>query len=182
MKRLYLLTIAAMLIALLVWLLWPYNIRAYQGDGTISDSGFWSYPRYRVELAKISFSETGAYRFRLAGLPSEDTTLKLILVDKTDSDRALLTKLKTNISASITDDQNRIVCSVSGYPSDGISEDAWILTSSHTSAALYHRGCVDVKLSHSRIYTLKLQVNLIDPSTPNIYVVPIVTSGGNELP
>src|SRR5579864_8597825 len=105
-------------LALAIWWFFSYRISEYHGDGHIRDSGVWTYPRYHVELGQIPLFENGVHQFRLAGLPSEEMTLELIVVGKTDKDRAELTTLRTIIEAILKDDQGRVVCKAVGVPSD----------------------------------------------------------------
>jgi hypothetical protein len=172
----------AVLIALGIWWLRSYRITDYRGDGRITDSGTWNYPRYRVELSQIPLFESGIHQFRLAGLPSDQMTLELVVVGKTGKDREELTKLRTRIDASLIDDQGHTVCNASGIPSDGIRENAWILRSTDVSAAFYNQSCVDVVIYTFRSYNLEVKLSEIDAVSPRAYLLPIVSGGGNELP
>ena len=169
-------------LSLAVWWFSSYRICEYHGDGHIRDSGVWTYPRYRVELGEIPLFENGEHRFRLAGLPSEEMSLELLVVGKTEKDRAELTRLKTNIAANLKDDKGRVVCKAGGIPSDGQRDTAWILASSDDRAALYNRPCVDVQIHRERSYILELTLTQVDPSSPRAFLVPAFSGGGNELP
>jgi hypothetical protein len=166
---------------LAIWWFWSYRISDYHGDGHIRDSGVWTYPRYNVELGQIPLFENGVHQFRLAGLPSEEMTLKLIVVGKTEKDTAELTGLNTNIEATLKDDQGRVACKAAGSPSE-LHDNAWILTSSDDRAAFYNRRCVDVEVRRQRSYTLELTLTHVDSSSPKAFLVPVISGGGIELP
>jgi hypothetical protein len=169
-------------LALAIWWYCSYRISEYHGDGHIRDSGVWTYPRYHVELDQIPLFENDIHRFTLAGLPSEEMTFELIVVGKTDKDRRELTRLKTNIAVSLKDDRGHLVCKAAGIPSDGLQDNAWILTSSDDRAAFYNRPCVDVRIRRQRSYTLELTLSQVDPNSPKAFLVPEISGGGNELP
>jgi hypothetical protein len=169
-------------LALALWWFSSYRISEYRGDGQIRDSGFWTYARYHVELEKIPFYENGVHQFRLAGLPSEEMSLELVVVGKTDKDRVELTRPKTNIEATLRDDLGHVICNAAGLPSDGIRDNAWILTSSNDRAALYNHPCVDVQVHNQRSYTLELTITQVDSASPKASLVPVISGGGNELP
>jgi hypothetical protein len=170
------------LLAFAVWWFSSYRISEYHGDGHIRDSGMWTYPRYHVELGEIPLFEKGEHRFRLAGLPSEEMSLELLVVGKTENDRPELTRLKTNIEATLRDDLGQVVCHAGGVPSDGIRDNAWILASSDDRAALYNHPCVDVQVHKQRSYTLELTLTQVDSTSPKAFLIPVVSGGGNELP
>jgi hypothetical protein len=169
-------------VALAVWCFSSYRISEFYGDGHIRDSGVWTYPRYHVEFSEIPLFENGEHRFRLAGLPSEEMSLELLVVGKTEKDRAERTRLKTDIAASLKDDKGRDVCKAGGIPSDGQQGDAWIRASSDDRAALYNRACVDVQVHRKRSYILELTLTQVDHSSPRAFLVPVFSGGGNELP
>ncbi len=181
-KRLGLMTLGAIPIALIVWLLTSYRISKFQGDGVISDTGFWSYPRYHVALNVIPLFETSAYKFSLAGLPPEKMTLSLDLPGKSAEDRIMLSKLRNKIDASVVDDQGHVVCKVSGFISDGITESGWIITSTNSSAAIYQKACADMPIHNHRTYVLTVRLSNVDPDSKAIYLKPYISGGGNELP
>jgi hypothetical protein len=172
----------ALLLSLAIWWLRSYRISDYRGDGIITDAGTWNYPRYRIELGQIPFCEAGTHQFKLTGLPSEQMTLTLSISGKTDKDRAELTKSKTKIEASLVDSEGHTACKAFGIPSNGIQDNAWILASSETSAAFYHRACVDVDIQRAKSYILTVTVTDLDSDVPRFYVVPVLSGGGNELP
>jgi hypothetical protein len=142
----------------------------------------WTYPRYHVELGQIPLFETGVHRFQLTGLPSEKMTLELVALGKAEKDRAELTGLKTKITATLVDDRGHFVCKASGSPSDGIRENAWILTSSDVSAAFYNHSCADVQIRRRTSYTLELTLTEVDSDSPKTFLAPVIAGGGNELP
>jgi hypothetical protein len=169
-------------VALMIWLLTSYRISEYHGDGAISDSGFWSYPRYSIALDPFPLFETGTHKFLLAGLPREEMSLTLDVLGKSEKDRKMLAKLRNKIEASLVDDEGHVVCKASGNISDGITEKGWIITSTDSSAAVYHRACVDVPVHNHGTYVLTVGLSDVDSDSTAIYVKPYISGGGNELP
>ena len=180
--RLVLAACGAISIALIVWLLTSYRISEYHGDGVISDSGFWSYPRYHVALEPIPLFEASIRKYSLAGLPAEEMSLTLDVPGKSEKDRIALSKLRNKIDASVTDDQGHVVCKASGNFSDGIVENGWIITSTDSSAAIYQTVCVDIPIRKHRTYVLTVSLSDVDPDSKAIYLKPYISGGGNELP
>ncbi len=169
-------------IALILWSVTSYRISRFRGDGVISDSGFWSYPRYHISLAPIPLFEAGAHKFSLTGLPPEEMSLILDVPGKAEKDRVILSKLKNKIDASVVDDKGHVVCKASGFISDGITENGWIITSSDSSAALYQKACVDMSVHRGRTYVLTVSLSDVDSDSKTIYLRPYLSGGGNELP
>ena len=59
------------------WTLWKlvewyaYSGRAFSGDGELTDTGFWSRPRYHLTLPEVRVGADGTCtRFRFGGCPS----------------------------------------------------------------------------------------------------------------
>ncbi|MBN1395454.1 MAG: hypothetical protein JW959_10560, partial [Pirellulales bacterium] len=178
-----LLAIAAMYVAIVQF--WPYSEKNYRGDGVISDSGFWSYPRYHIRFSEVSLTAPSQHCFKSAGLPPALLTLTLNLVYKGNNNNPSelatydeLNKLATCVSVTIIDENGDIAYAASGPLRD------WVLSwmSAACIGAYWHPDLRDMKLGSKKTYVLKIAVTEIGEDSAAIAVVPIIEGGGNELP
>jgi hypothetical protein len=162
-------------ITLALWFL-PYSTRSYQGDGTITDTGFWSYPRYHVRFPAVSLAEPGEHTFTCRGLPPVPLTATLQLVGQGQYE--LLGGLKTRVHLKVSDDAGATVCEAMG------PLNAWKLMwiPYDNTGAYWHPTCTDVVLRSGRTYRLTLTVTDIDGRSSPLLVEPMLEGGGNELP
>src|SRR5437899_2241444 len=63
--------------SLVCFALWLNSAVRFRGDGQILDTGFRSYPRFRIEFPEIPLDKTGEYNFRCSGLPPASFTFLL---------------------------------------------------------------------------------------------------------
>jgi hypothetical protein len=177
--RVFALTLAVLLcvgaIAVVIWL-WPYSAANYQGDGTIADTGFWSYPRYHIRFPQVSLASPGEHQFTCRGLPPESLTLELRLVETGQYEQ--LRKLKTRVEFTLTDDAGKTICEAAGPLS------AWVLAwmPAHDTGYFWQPACRDFNVSRRKRYQLTLVAKDVDPQSPPVLVEPMLTGGGNELP
>jgi hypothetical protein len=175
-----------------VYVFWPYDINSLQGDATISDAGFWSWPRYRVRFPEVSLSETGEHHFWCRGLPPY-SLLVAIAVSEYDSE-------------SIFDERGRMKdkfwqlfegpCRQSGTTveltiSEGTGaivyqkQDAlrrWILSGGLVlGARFYHLEQPNLSVWRSGSYRITLAVRKVDPKTPRMKGY-VTLEGGGAMP
>lgn len=67
-----------------------YNEKSLKGDAVISDTGFWTYPRYHIEFPAVSLDREGRAVFKVSGLPREELTLLLYVDGQDISQREVL--------------------------------------------------------------------------------------------
>jgi hypothetical protein len=176
----FLILLAVLLLAVLLWkFLLPeiwYDTRAYTGDGQITDTGFWSYPRYHVEFANVAINERSRATFSFRGVPAEAFTF--VLRTGSAADTCLLKDNldKITVQVSLKDDHGNLICEASG------TLRTWNLASSLDKAELWHDRCRDVRLSPRVAYTLALSVDPRANDLPSIRLKPVLEGGGNELP
>src|SRR5262249_19287035 len=109
----------------LAWLAFPYRPSRYRGDGTITDRGLWSFPRYRVKIPPMELPAERGRRYRLQGTPPVPLTLKLEVVGPRaldENDFETLASMGTRVAVTIADDLGKEVASASGPLRD------WVLT------------------------------------------------------
>ena len=66
--RWWMIAVAAIVLSV-AWLVLPYRVSRYRGDGAITDGGFWSYPRYRIRLPQAELTANRTRLYKLKGLP-----------------------------------------------------------------------------------------------------------------
>ncbi|WP_406696712.1 hypothetical protein V5E97_37570 [Singulisphaera sp. Ch08] len=168
----------AVAVLFLGWLALPYTVSRYQGDGTITDRGFWSYPRYRIRLPQMELAAGRPHVYRLRGLPPESLYLTFEVVGRRlvdDEDFDAMRTGKTWMAVTIADDRGRRVCSASGALKE------WVLTQSYQHASYWHDGCVRPELNERTAYTMTVTVGG-ESATPQLVIVPTLEGGGMELP
>jgi hypothetical protein len=172
---------ATLFIFLFVWMWSPWAKYRYQGDGTFTDSGFFSYPRYHVRFSSITLSKVGEYRYHFRGIPNEEMTLLLSTDRDGSKQRHELTSLRTSIEAVLTDGHGREACKAVGRPEDGNRDGVWVLTTGF-GTAYWHWQCNHIQLRPSESYELVVRIKVIDPRSGDIAVTPLLEGGGLELP
>src|SRR5438093_13664630 len=80
----------------------PWECR---GDGTIRDSGFWTYPRYHIEFADISLNSPGQWTWKMKGVSPVPLTLHLQMVN--NGQQQTLSKLTTLVECELAEDQGK---------------------------------------------------------------------------
>jgi hypothetical protein len=182
-KRL-LLAASVGIVVLLCLVAWsPWKLWRYRGDAELSDAGFFAYPRYILTFSDVPLYQTGQYRFRLQGVPSEKMTLMLYVKNSSGSEeeRARLTKFPTSIDAVLTDGNGKNVCRASGRPRDSNEDGIWVLMSG-ADAAYWHWQCRDIPIHSRESYILVIRVTSTDQNLEKVVVSPTLQGGGTELP
>lgn len=179
--------IAGVVVAVVGFILFvPYRTWSYSGPGAIHDHGLISRPRFSIALPTMKLDEAQSRSFTFSGPPSEEMSLQLYVVGGSFNDEAVLTKLRTQMSARLVDvtaPQSPIVlCSASGTPATPDRDGRWVLMTSGFEAAYWHSDCLGVTLSRKGTYTLYLEIQSPDPSSPARLLVPTIEGGGIELP
>jgi len=89
----------------------PWSGLRFRGDGTFSDGGFFSYPRYVLTFPDMPLYESGERRFHFRGLPNEKMTLLLYVKGSSgnNEERSRLTKLPTSIEPRSRSRRSRAV-------------------------------------------------------------------------
>jgi hypothetical protein len=175
---------ATLFIFVFAWMWSPWAKYRYHGDGTFTDSGFFSYPRYRVRFSSITLSKAGEYRYHFRGLPSEEMTLLLSLdgdVPYVSKRTHELTSLRTSIEAVVRDSHGREACKAAGTPEDSNRDGVWVLSTGF-GTAYWHWQCNQVQLRPLESYELVVRIKVVDSRSGDITVTPLLEGGGLELP
>jgi hypothetical protein len=156
-------------VALFAWYDGFYSPRRFSGDGNISDAGYWSYPRYSVNLPTISLSESGKHRFSFSGLPSGRMTFML----RTNGTGQSVPS--GSVEVTLVDDTGQTVFRVSGPLSE------WERAESQMAFEYWHPAARDQPIRNDRSYTLDVVVTG-DSVSGAVVARPCLVGGGNELP
>jgi len=178
-KRAWLIVLAAIL--LIGFALWASSYHAWEFKGglSISDSGFFSNPRYYAQIGRLPMWKAGEYQFSVRGLPPGPLELALPVLEATDADRAELSSLSTIVSVTITDSSGNQTCTAKGRLSVS-TDDPWILAPHSTY--FWHPRCTHIQTSRFRTYIVKVAVSDVDARSPSWTLMPVLRGGGNELP
>lgn len=132
-----------------------------------------AHPDDTPTLLGIPLDQPGNYEFHFRQPHRREMTL-MLEVDLTEGEarRVALTHLRTAIEVSLTDHSGRRVCDARATPTEGMTEDHWVLQTSANEAAFWHFGCREIKLKRSERYTLKIRIRDVDPNTPKIRLTP----------
>lgn len=162
------------LISAVIVMFWFYHTREFSGDGTIEDTGFWSYPRYHIRFPPISLNEPGEHTFSCRGLPPYPLTFKLMIVGK--GQREQLLAVKTTVHLEWSDGAGQTICQAVGPLHD------WVVCSSVVEDYYWHKNSRDITVRRGRQYRLRMIVKDVDADSPPLSVEPMLVGGGNELP
>jgi len=180
--------VAAVLLVAVVYLwsigtLLPYDTRAYRGDGTITDSGFWTHPRYCISMPEILLTETQQIAYSLKNVPRADFGFCLQVQSinvqgrrvPPDNFETVRNDLSVAIVITITDAQGNTV-----YASSS-SLQQWQMAKSIDRTYLWLDGYV-IRLEHGQRYRLEFDVTVERASGAHVIVKPFLVGGGSELP
>jgi hypothetical protein len=178
------------LFVLAVILLWNegnllYRTREYRGEGTITDHGFWSYPRYRIAMPEMLLTEAQEHSFTLQGLPTADFTFKLEVLSLSvqgrdvssedfDTFRKDLMDLPVDIAVTITDGQGKTI-----YAGSAPIQN-WELEQSVTQSSLWLEDLRDMKLKRGQRYRLHVDLRGRSADDTRVIVKPHLKGGGSE--
>src|ERR1700687_1623921 len=139
------LVFAAIILAIGLWWLLSYHKSEFKGDGTISDTGAFTFPRYHVKLGTLPLSEPAEHIFKVSGLPPEPLDLQLYILGTGQQDRSALVQLNTYLDVDVADGSGRSLCSGSGRLSaaERRDETGWVLKGGNSvAAAFWHSKCL----------------------------------------
>ena len=172
-------------IVLMLWLADEFPALRFRGDASFSGGPVFG---YSIKMRRIPFYRPGEYVYHLRGLPNEEMSLQLYAEGKSFANEAEITRIGTNIEASLADQAGRTVCQASGSPRIGAGkrDDAnprgWITMLSPAQAAYWNGNCLRMPLKPSESYTLTIRIQNIDPNAPKIDLVPTLEGGQLDLP
>jgi hypothetical protein len=184
---------------LLVFFALRYDPSRLEGDATIRDDGFWSYPRYEIRFPNLSLKNSGTHTYVCKGLPPESLRLMLEMPDMRNKQKEAADFLRSHPDSKfegVYDKQknevvgrNRTIVQFS-LDIDGKS-DLWLSAPlcdwklmwipAYNSGAFWHSDA-EFASSPRANYKLIFVISQVDPDGIPEEVVPVLQGGGNELP
>ncbi len=159
-----------------------YDSSTFVGDGSLSDGGFWSYPRYRIEFPAISLSDSNVTQFRFRGPPTTRTTFKFVMTsaegwtgfelsDQLSSDVRLR---NISVDVALVDSEGLTIMQCNG------TLHQWMLESSGVEGAFWHVSGRNVPLNKRESYTLTVRTTASAGNTLRLTARPLLYGGGQE--
>jgi hypothetical protein len=151
-----------------------YLRQGFDGDGTVTDHGFWSYrPRYEIALRPaLALSEPGSFQYRFRGLPDEALSLSLAVRPARDEQHEQLKQLETVVDLTLRRNDGAVMCRAAGPLKD------WkLMWSREPSAEYWQPSCLNLRLRDREGYTLSVTVSPSDAPL-SVTVVPLLSGGG----
>jgi len=183
-RRAWLTALTVTIVGLVVMWLVSYHRFELRGAVGLRDSGFFSYPRYHVQLGSVPLWQAGEYEFKVRGLPPSPLDLRLQVSDYTNANRDELTTLSTNVAVWMMESPGKQVCEGAGSLSDARTRErsTWALASSSSQASFWHSGCLQLSTSRFKTYVVRVRISDVDPRSPHATILAILEGGGIELP
>ncbi|MGE0536593.1 MAG: hypothetical protein AB7O68_16605 [Pirellulales bacterium] len=159
-----------------------YDSESFVGDGSLSDGGFWSYPRYRIEFPAISLSDSNVTQFCFSGPPTTRTTFKLAMTSAEgwtgwnfgEQLRSDVRLRGISVDVVLVDSQGRAIMQYGG------PLQQWMLMQSDAEGAFWHVSGRNVPLNKREAYTLTVRTTASAGNTLQLTAKPLLYGGGNE--
>ncbi len=184
---------------LLIFSALRYAPSQLEGDATITDHGFWSYPRYEIRFPTLSLKNPGTHTYMCKGLPPETLRLMLQMPDKQTKEQEAAEFLRGHPNSKYgeaydkqkheTVGRNRTIVHFS-LDIDGKS-DLWMAARlcdwklmwipAYNSGAFWNADA-QFGSSPKANYKLIFVISQVDPDGIPEEVVPVLQGGGIELP
>jgi hypothetical protein len=188
-------------IAVVGFLVWPYDSSQFQGDGIITDHGPWSWrPRFEIRFPQVSLAAPGEHTFICKGLPPAPLTFYLDMADrkkKEEQTHEFLQRHPTLKSPAPAekDKYQEIVgnrstldftlsCDEQTIRSIRGSLKTWSLAwaPGENTGGFWHADCREIRFNPKRTYKFTLVIKEADPNSPPLEIVPALYGGGFEGP
>ena len=156
-----------------------YRPELLSGDGTMTESGYWSYPRYTVAFPSVEIANDARAFFHVKGLPRDPMTFMLNSVPPANAKPIaavdLVEEKDWTLTVRIRDDEEQEIYGVSARLSE------WHTAQSVGDSYSWHTSLRDMNFSTRRDYTIEIRVSgPLDSS--GLFLEPQLTGGGNEFP
>lgn len=166
-------------------LLWLRDIRSANvgsfGDGSLTDSGFFSYPRYRVSFPVLQIVSGSSHVLTVSNLPPVRLTLGLELL-ATNEDQIPQTPFAQTEWNGTTLRVSVERLGVGTLSEAHVPIRDWVLAQSELRQMLWHANLRDLRFAQKPIYHVTIELLNAPQDLPPLVVRPILEGGGNELP
>jgi hypothetical protein len=153
----------------------------FSGDGVLTDSGFLSYPRYRIAFDTVFLTARTNRVLSAKGMPSGTMTVGFELVGNAtnSTSQARLEQLRqqgAELSVRIDTDKGELVAQADAPLKE------WQLAQSSSRDLLWHAKLRDLHFDRASAYRIVIELSKTERGTDPLLVRPIIEGGGNELP
>jgi hypothetical protein len=165
-----------------LWWLWKFvwwvvdPASAFSGDAKITDTGFFTYPRFHVHLPTIAANQTNNYVFSLRRMPRARYYFGLVLDGAGKTPGTVSESRRIKVGVKIKDDRDNVLCATDSPLS------AWHESRSQTRTLYWHESCRDVAMSPYRVYSVELSLEAEGSLRFDSSLTPVFEGGGNETP
>ncbi len=147
----------------------------------LTDSGFLSYPRYRITFNTLHLTTQSDRVLEAKGVPSAAMTLGLELVNNATGipSEARLEELRhqgAELTVRIDTDKGELVAQAHASLKD------WELAQSSSRNLLWHPKLRDVRFNRASAYRIRIELLHVEAGAGPLLVRPVIEGGGNELP
>jgi hypothetical protein len=155
---------------------YAYSGGAFSGDGELTDTGFWSHPRYHLTLPGVRVDADKTCEFSFRGLPVTHFLFGLALEDVANSGALDTIAARISVNVELRDDRGEVLCAARARLNE------WTRSWSQTRVLYWHEQCRDFVTRPDRRYRLVLKVEGVGGSSSAIRLIPVLEGGGNETP
>jgi hypothetical protein len=152
-----------------------WRVKEFKGDGTITDNGLFSYPRFEVRFPVVQLQGSEEYSFVFQGMPSERLYFGLRVLNKISEDELNASDMK--IMVRFVEGTDSVVCEAEGTVKKWKKEIA-----NGERITLWHMGCRDIHFYRKKTYKLLLSVKTFTGEARQIIAEPTLWGGGFETP
>ena len=147
----------------------------------LTDSGFLSYPRYRITFDTLHLTTQSNRVLEAKGVPSAAMTLGLELVNNATGipSEARLEELRrqgVELTVRIDTDKGELVAQAHASLKD------WELAQSSSRNLLWHPKLRDLRFNRASAYRIRIELLKVETGAGPLLVRPVIEGGGNELP
>jgi hypothetical protein len=155
--------------------------KSFSGDGLVTDSGFWSYPRYAITFDSFNAASEAHRTLNFKALPSARMTFGLLVTDIGRS-KDVVAALRSSeyegviLHVEITREDGTLVADVRASVKD------WQVSRSSQRVMLWHEKLRDVRFDRRSAYEISIDSSGISDSSEPFILRPVLEGGGNEMP
>lgn len=169
--------VAIALVGLAAWFL-P-SPPPFSGDGMIGDTGFWTYPRYTIAFKPIDLTRDGSATYSFIGAPDELWTFHMTI---TDPQRGRW--LARNRSVDDVFHMSVSIARSDGHEVASYSSPLryWMISETRNWVELWSPSLRELRLDPFVSHQVRIEIKARDQPASEIFGVPSLSGGGNELP
>lgn len=155
--------------------------KQFSGDGVVTDSGFWSYPRYAIAFGSLDATNRAHRTYQFTGAPAAKMTFGFVVVgDRGGEDAA--NALRGSEGSRMTFHIRIAKAGGAEVASVEASLKDWQVSQSPEQVMLWHEKLRDVNFDRKWTYKIFMDVSRTGDATTPFLLRPVLKGGGNETP